>query len=100
MLSLSTRPRHATAVALPAFPLFSCPGPEAEIRAVGPRPPATAEIVCADDSQCICPLSSHVTNHERAVMNDLARAASLLATTITWVLALVALASVVLLLTR
>lgn len=100
MLSLSTRPLHATPVALPPFPLSSCPGPKAEFRAAGPCLRATAEIVCAANSQCICPLSSHVTNHERAVMNDLARSASLLATTITWVLALVALASVVLLLTR
>lgn len=100
MRSRSTSPRQSTAVALAAFPLLSGPGAEAEIRAVGPRSRVTAEIVCANNSHCICPLPCHVTNQERAVMDDLARSASLLATTITWVLALVALASVVLLLTR
>lgn len=58
------------------------------------------DIVCADDASCIGPLSGHVTDAERAVMNDIFRQASRLTTVLTWLFALVALTSLVLLMLR
>lgn len=55
------------------------------------------DIVCADDASCICPLSGHVTDAERAVMNDISRQAARLTTVLGWLFALVALISMVLL---
>ena len=62
--------------------------------------PRQADIVCAENATCICPLSDHVTDAERAVMNDISRQASRLATVLSWLFALVALTALVLLLLR
>ncbi|GAB2567948.1 hypothetical protein [Microlunatus antarcticus] len=62
--------------------------------------PRQADIVCAENATCICPLSDHVTDAERAVMNDISRQASRLATVLSWLFALAALAALVLLLLR
>ncbi|MGI3783894.1 MAG: hypothetical protein ACRYG2_24265 [Janthinobacterium lividum] len=62
--------------------------------------PAQSQIVCADNASCICPLSDHVTDAERAVVNDISRQASRLATALAWIFALVALTALVLLMLR
>lgn len=62
--------------------------------------PRQADIVCADAASCLCALSGHVTDAERAVMNDISRQASRLATVLAWIFALVALTSLVLLMLR
>ena len=75
-------------------------GPDVRTGRMGACSPRSSEIVCADDATCICPLADHVTDAERAVMNDIARQASRLATVLSWIFALAALAALVLLLLR
>ena len=85
---------HPDAVADPSgTPVEAVPG-------FGACRPRQSEIVCADDASCICPLSDHLTDAERAVMNDISRQASRLATALAWVFALVALTALVLLMLR
>lgn len=69
--------------------------------AIAPCPPhPTGQIVCADGSSCICPLAGHVTDAERAVMNDISHQASRLARAFALIFALVAVAAMVLVLLR
>lgn len=68
------------------------------VAAVGHCPPQPAgKVVCAGDARCICPLSGHITDAERAVMNDVCGQAARLATALRWVLALAALAVLIVL---
>lgn len=73
----------------------AAPGSVAKVGQCPPR--ATATVVCADDARCICPLSGHITDPERAVMSDVCGQAARLATVLRWVLALAALAVLIVL---
>ncbi len=72
-------------------------GPEhvAKIDRCPPHP--KGQVVCAGDAGCICPLSGHITDAERTVMNDVCGQAARLATVLARVLALAALVVLVLL---
>jgi hypothetical protein len=89
-----------------------CAGVATPVRIVGPTPhgaaetvervrscppPSTGRVVCADDARCICPLSGHITDAERTVMNDVCGQAAHLATVLRWVLAFAALAVLIVL---
>lgn len=62
------------------------------------RPRSQEQVFCADDARCVCPLSGHITDAEREVMNGIFDQAARLATAMRWIIALVALAALVLLL--
>lgn len=65
---------------------------------VAPRPPHPyGQVVCADDARCVCSLSGHITDAERAVLDGVCGQAARLATALAWILALAALAVLVLL---
>lgn len=61
---------------------------------------STTQIACAENASCVCPLSGHVSDRERAVMNGIARQAAQLRTVLVWLFALAALAALVLLMMR
>lgn len=68
-----------------------------ETEAVGSSSPCPAAgFVCTDDAKCLCPLSSHVTDAERAVMNGISRQAARLTRVIAVIFALIALTAAVL----
>ena len=53
--------------------------------------------MCADDAGCVCSLSGHITDAERAVLDDVCGQAARLSTALAWILALAGLAALVLL---
>jgi hypothetical protein len=72
-------------------------GPET-LTQLGQRPRgAASQVHRADDGRCVCPLSGHVTDTERALMADITRQAARLSTALCWFFALAALAGLVLL---
>ena len=79
---------------------YELQGGATAVPAFGACAPRRSDIVCADNASCICPLADHVTDAERAVMNDISRQASRLATVLAWLFALAALAAMVLLVLR
>jgi hypothetical protein len=58
---------------------------------------APSRLVHAHDARCVCPLSGHFAETERALMDDITSQAARLATTLRWLLALVALMGLVVL---
>ncbi len=91
-----TVPKGALAARGPVLRGLANPG-----ATISPCPPRSLlDIVCAQDDGCRCPLSGHVTNAERAVMNDIAHQASRLATVLALVLAAVAVSVMIMLVVR
>lgn len=97
--STGTTPRRAViadpcaSVSTPLRILGPTPhGALGTVAKVGQRAPQpTDQVACIDDARCICPLSGHVSDAERAVMDDLCGQAARLATALRWALALTAL---------
>jgi hypothetical protein len=64
---------------------------------VGHHSSTRTEVTCADDTTCVCALSGHITDAERAVMNGITTQAARASTALSWVLVVAALAALVLL---
>ena len=72
-------------------------GATAPLAEVGHHPPTRTEVACADGTTCVCALSGHITDAERAVMDAITSQAARASTALSWVLVLAALAALVLL---